>query len=37
MAIYRLYSTMDPEEINRIIAAYEQALDTLGVKHRDAP
>jgi hypothetical protein len=39
MAIYRLLqnSTKDPEEINRIIAAYEQALDTLGVKHRDDP
>src|SRR5258705_12956802 len=37
MAIYRLLkkSTLGPEEISRIIAAYEQALDTLCVKDRD--
>ncbi len=39
MAIYRLLknSTLGPEEINRIIAAYEQALHTLCVKDRDDP
>jgi hypothetical protein len=39
MAICRLLknSTLGPEEISRIIAAYEQALDTLGVKDRDDP
>ena len=37
MAIYRLLknSTLGPEEISRIIATYEQALDTLCVKDRD--
>jgi hypothetical protein len=39
MAIYRLLknSTLGPEEISRIIAAYEQALNTLCVKDRDDP
>jgi hypothetical protein len=39
MAIYRLLknSTLAPEEINRIIAAYEQALHTLCVRDRDDP
>jgi hypothetical protein len=39
MAIYRLLknSTLGPEEISRIVAAYEQALDTLCVKNRDDP
>ena len=37
MAIYRLLknSTLEPEEISRITAAYEQALQTLCVKDRD--
>jgi hypothetical protein len=39
MAIYRLLENcaLGPIEINRIIAAYEQALHTLGVKDRDDP
>jgi hypothetical protein len=39
MAIYRLLqnSTMEPEEISRITAAYEQTLHTLCVKDRDDP
>ena len=39
MAIYRLLknSTLGPEEISRITAAYEQALNTLCVKDRDDP
>jgi hypothetical protein len=39
MAIYRLLqnSTMEPEEIGRIKAAYEQALHILCVKDRDDP
>jgi hypothetical protein len=39
MAIYRLLknSTLEPEEIARITKAYEQALHTLCVKHRDDP
>jgi hypothetical protein len=39
MAIYRLLkkSTLEPEEISRITEAYEQALQTLGVKDRDDP
>jgi hypothetical protein len=39
MAIYRLLknSTLEPEEISRITAAYEQALHTLCVKDRDDP
>jgi hypothetical protein len=39
MAIYRLLqnSTMEPEEIGRITAAYEQTLHTLCVKDRDDP
>jgi hypothetical protein len=28
---------MEPEEISRVIEAYEQALHTLGVKDRDDP
>ena len=39
MAIYRLLrnSTMAPDAISRVTAAYEQALHTLGVKDRDDP
>ena len=39
MAIYRLLknSTLGPEEISRVIAAFEQALHTLCVKDRDDP
>lgn len=39
MAIYRLLqnSTMEPELISRITAAYEQALHTLCVVDRDDP
>jgi hypothetical protein len=39
MAIYRLMqnSTMKPDEISCITAAYEQALQTLCVKDRDDP
>jgi hypothetical protein len=39
VAIYRLLqtSTMQPEEISRVTAAYEQALHTLCVKDRDDP
>jgi hypothetical protein len=39
MAIYRLLknSTLEPEEINRIIEAYERALHILCVKDRDDP
>jgi hypothetical protein len=39
MAIYRLSknSTLGPEEISRVIAAFEQALHTLCVKDRDDP
>ena len=39
VAIYRLLqnSTMQPDEINRVKAAYVQALRTLCVKDRDDP
>ena len=39
MAIYRLLknSVFGPEEISRILAAYERALHTLCVKDRDDP
>jgi hypothetical protein len=39
MAVYRLLknSTLEPEEINRIIEAYERALHILCVKDRDDP
>jgi hypothetical protein len=39
MAIYRLMqnSTMKPDEISSITAAYEQTLHTLCVKDRDDP
>ena len=39
VAIYRLLknSTMQPGEISRVTAAYEQALHTLCVKDRDDP
>jgi hypothetical protein len=39
VAIYRLLqnSTMRPDEISRVTAAYEQALHTLCVKDRDDP
>jgi hypothetical protein len=39
VAIYRLLqnSTMQPDEISRVTAAYEQALHTLCVKDRDDP
>jgi hypothetical protein len=39
MAIYRLMqnSTMRPDEISCVTAAYEQALHTLCVKDRDDP
>jgi hypothetical protein len=39
MAIYRLLKNcpLEPEEISRIIEAYDQALHTLGVKDRDDP
>jgi len=39
MAIYRLLQnlTMQPDEISRVTAAYEQALHTLCVKDRDDP
>ena len=39
LAIYRLLqnSTMQPDEISRVTAAYEQALHTLCVKDRDDP
>ena len=39
MAIYRLMqnSTMKPDEISCITAAYEQTLHTLCVKDRDDP
>ena len=39
MAIYRLLKTctLEPKEISRITAAYEQALHILCVKDRDDP
>ena len=39
LAIYRLLqnSTLQPDEISRVTAAYEQALHTLCVKDRDDP
>ncbi|XIA67714.1 hypothetical protein ACFIOY_11055 [Bradyrhizobium sp. TZ2] len=39
MAIYRLLqnSTVEPEEVGRITAAYEQTLHILCVKDRDDP
>jgi hypothetical protein len=39
MAIYRLLknSTIEPQEVSQITAAYEQALHILGVKDRDDP
>ena len=39
MAIYRLLKncSLQPEEINRVLEAYDQALHTLCVKDRDDP
>jgi hypothetical protein len=39
MAIHRLLKncTLEPKEVSRITAAYEQALDKLCVKDRDDP
>jgi hypothetical protein len=39
MTIYRLlhHAAMEPKEVSRITAAYEQALHTLCVKDRDDP
>jgi hypothetical protein len=39
MAIYRLLqnSTLEPEDVSRITAAYEQTLRALCVKDRDDP
>jgi hypothetical protein len=39
MAIYRLlqYSPMGPEEIGRLVAAYEKVLNVLGLTERNDP